>query len=259
MKQKNDKKTIGIIGGLGPMASVYLTELITMMADAKKDQDHPRMLMYSIPDTPDRTAYLEAVSAGSDADAESPLPHMQEAARVLESAGAGFIVVPCVTAQCFYDDICQAVRIPVVSFNVNVAEAVAEMGIKKIALFATDGTIKKGILEYEFKKNGVEVMKPEPECQAEVMKLIYDEVKTGEITETTGAERAQKRLNQLADIMLEQGAERVVLGCTELSLIRREALHMRTASKGRFIDMLEILAAKAVSLSGAGLRKDYEL
>ncbi len=257
MEQNNVKKTIGIMGGLGPMASVYLTELITMMVDAKTDQDHPRMIMYSIPDTPDRTAYLEAMREGSDAD--SPLPNMQQAARVLESAGAGFIVVPCVTAQYFYDDICKAVQIPVVSFNVNVAEAVAQMGIRKIALFATDGTIKSGILEKEFERNKVEVLKPEPECQAEVMKLIYDEVKTGEITETTGAKRAQQKLNKLADAMLEKGAERVVLGCTELSLIRREALHMRTASKGRFIDMLEILAAKAVSLSGAGLRKDYEL
>lgn len=239
------------------MASVYLTELITMMVDADKDQDHPRILMYSIPDTPDRTAYLEAVKEGKNA--ESPLPHMQEAARVLEKAGAGFIVVPCVTAQCFYDDICKAVDIPVVSFNVNVAESVAKMGIKKIALFATDGTIQKGILEQEFIKNGVSVIKPDRDVQEQVMNLIYEEVKTGNITELEGAKHAQKELNALADIMLDQGAERVVLGCTELSLIRREALHMRTASKGRFIDMLEILAAKAVSLSGAGMRKDYEL
>ena len=257
MEQKIEKKTIGVMGGLGPMASVYLTELITMMVDADKDQDHPRMLMYSIPDTPDRTAYLEAVREGKDA--ESPLPHMQEAARVLAKAGADFIVVPCVTAQCFYDDICAAVDIPVVSFNVNVAEAVAQMGIRRIALFATDGTIQKGILEQEFVKNGVDVIRPDRDLQTQVMKLIYSEVKNGNITELEGAKRAQDELNALADIVLEQGAERVVLGCTELSLIRREALHMRTASKGRFIDMLEILAARAVSLSGASLRKDYEL
>ncbi len=257
MTDNNSRKTIGVIGGLGPMASVYLTELITMMVDADMDQDHPRMLMYSIPDTPDRTAFLE--SAKEEKSTESPLPYMQEAARVLEKAGAGFIVVPCVTAQYFYDDICDSVDIPVVSFNVNVAEAVAQMGIKKVALFATDGTIQKGILEKEFIRNGVDVIKPDADAQAEVMKLIYDEVKTGNITETAGANRAQKKLNELADRMFEIGAERVVLGCTELSLIRREALHMRTASKGRFIDMLEILAAKAVTESGAKLREEYEL
>lgn len=248
-EETTEKKTIGVIGGLGPMASVYLTELITMMTDARTDQEHPRILMYSIPDTPDRTAYLKG-------EGESPLPELIRAARVLEQGGAGFLVIPCVTAQHFYGDICESVSIPVVSLSADVAEDVASRGIRRVALFATDGTMKSGILEREFLRHGVDVLRPEPEEQAEVMRLIYEEVKTGEIDTAEGAVRAQKRLNELADRVIARGAERVILGCTELSLIRREAIHMRTATPGKYIDILEILAAISVNLSGATLRAD---
>ena len=244
-----EKKTIGVIGGLGPMASVYLTELITMMTEAETDQEHPRILMYSIPDTPDRTAYLKG-------EGESPLPNLINAAQTLEHAGAGFLVIPCVTAQHFYPDICESVSIPVVSLSADVAEEVAGRGIGRVAILATDGTKKSGILEKGFLDHGVEVLWPEPEEQAEVMHLIYDEVKTGEIDTKEGAIRAQKRLNELADRLISRGAERVILGCTELSLIRREALHMRTATPGKYIDILEILAAIAVVSGGAKLRAD---
>lgn len=247
-----DRNTIGVIGGLGPMASVYLTELITMMIDGTKDQDHPRMIHYSVPDTPDRTAYLMG-------EGDSPLESLTDAARTLEKAGADFIVIPCVTAQHFYKDICECVDIPVVSLCADVAAEVAQRGVSSVAIFATDGTMKSGILERDFTDHGIRVVKNTPEEQAEVMRLIYDVVKTGDIETLEGAKKAKADINALADRLIERGAERVILGCTELSLIRREAIHSRTATPNKFIDILEILASIAIRMSGCRQRDTEHL
>lgn len=244
------KKTIGVIGGLGPMASVYLLELITTMVDAKNDQEHPRIVMVSIPDTPDRTAYILGESD------ESPLPGLVSAARTVREAGADFLVIPCVTAQYFYKEICQAVDIPVISLCADVAKEATEQGVDSVAIFATDGTMKSKILEKDFKEQGIRVIRPSKEEQAEVMRLIYDEVKTGRIDTHSGAVKAWEDMCLLADKMHDRGAESVILGCTELSLIHRKGkclegeVSPESETNSRFIDILEVLAKRAVIRSG---------
>ena len=249
----NKMKTIGVIGGLGPMASVYLTELITRMVEADRDQEHPRVLTYSIPDTPDRTAFLLGKSD------ENPLPCLQEAAQILEKAGADFLAIPCVTAQFFHEKIQESVSIPVLSLIADVAEEVESLGVRSVGIMATDGTIKSGLLEKDFTNRGIRVVLPEAEGQKEVMSLIYDMVKTGRIDEYEGAKEAIRRMETQSDILLARGAERVILGCTELSLIRREMYHLERFLKNNEwkennIDILEVLARHAVKMSGAKIR-----
>lgn len=251
-----EKKTIGVIGGLGPEASVYLTELITNMVDAKRDQNHPRFIHYSIPDTPDRTAYILG-DHSPDKEKDDPFPYLLEAAKTLERAGADFLVIPCVTAQYFYERLREHVGISILPLCADVAGSVERRGIKRVAVFATDGTNECGILAKSFEDKGIEVIMPDASSQAAVMSLIYDNVKTGDINTKDGCLRAVHELDRLTGRMLDEGAEVVILGCTELSLIHRRAYVIGSEYMDRYVDILEILAGCAVRMSGAPVKKAW--
>src|SRR3989344_7801451 len=91
-------KTIGIIGGVGPEATLDLYRWIIKLTPAKKDQDHIPTLIYSLPQIPDRT---QALLYGG----EDPLPYLVKAAKVLKRGGADFLIIPCNTAHAFIDQL----------------------------------------------------------------------------------------------------------------------------------------------------------
>ncbi len=232
-------KTIGVIGGLGPMATVQYLEMITEMTDVTRDQEHPRLVLASIPDTPDRTEYILGKSK------ESPLPQMIQAGKQLVEMGADFIAIPCVTAQYFYEKIVEALTVPVISLCGNVAEDIAAKGIRKVGLLATSGTIESQVLAQEFAKAGVEAIAPMPAEQTLVMKLIYDQIKSGSAVDWNMFEKVCRSL-------LDRGAEKLILGCTELSLLKKQR-----ELDFCFVDVLEVLAQKTVLASGAALKAKY--
>ncbi len=231
-------KTIGIIGGLGPMATVYYLELITRMTEAEKDQEHPRVLLEMIPDTPDRTGFILG------RESRSPFPYLLQAGKELAGMGADFITVPCVTAQYFYEELSAGLSVPVVSICRNLAADMAEKRVGKVGLLATDGTIQSKVLEKEFINAGVEVIVPPAEEQCKVMGLI-GRIKEGNAIDWHG-------FHEVSRALFMRGAEKLVLGCTELSLLKRERELPEC-----YVDVLEVLARKAVLLSGAALRKKY--
>lgn len=236
-------KTIGIIGGLGPMATVYYLELITRMTVADTDQEHPRIMIESIPDTPDRTAYILGKSS------ENPVPFLIKAGKELEKLGADFLAIPCVTAQFFYDEMQSAFNIPLLSLCANVADDIAAKGIKKVGILATSGTIESGVLEKHFKSRDIEVEIPDREKQDIVMEVIYEQVKKGR-------DVRWDMLHDVADSLMEKGAEKIILGCTELSLLKRD--DSKCAFDTRFVDVLDVLAQKTVIASGAKLNEKYK-
>lgn len=233
-------KTIGVIGGLGPMATVYYLEQITRMTDAKRDQDHPRIIMVSIPNTPDRTEYI------LDKGKKSPLPCLIRAGKDLVRMGVDFITVPCVTAQYFYQELCEALCVPVISLCANIADEIAARQIQTVGILGTNGTIHSHVLEREFEKVGVAVVVPDQEGQHIIMRIIYEQVKNG-------CKADMENFYQVSNSLLEFGAEKIILGCTELSLLTKQ-IKERT----HYVDVLEVLAQKAVRLSGATLRDEYE-
>jgi aspartate racemase len=240
-------KTIGIIGGLGPMATVYYMEQITRMTDASCDQEHPRIYLQSIPDLPDRTAYILGKKK------ESPLPGMIRAGRELSAMGADFITVPCVTAQYFYQKLQDALDIPVLPLCEKIAEEVTRQRIHTVGVMATTGTMQTGVLEQSLHRHGIAVVKPSAELQNEVMQLIYGQVKSG-------AAIRWDVFRYVAASMLSDGAEKVILGCTELCVLKKEAALQGDPELSRIfahdcIDVLEVLAQSAVLESGAALKK----
>lgn len=136
------------------MATVYYLELLTRMVDTMVDQGHPRILLQSISDSPDRTAYITGKST------QSPLPLLVETARSLQNAGADFLTIPCVTAHYFYEQLTQAVDIPIINLVEETAEQLAVRGARKVGILATTGVHQSGVLAQAIRDRGIEVLLP---------------------------------------------------------------------------------------------------
>lgn len=230
---------VGILGGLGPMATVYFMQRILNLTDASRDQDHVDMLVWNHASIPDRTAYLVGDST------DSPGPVMAEDARQLERAGARFIALPCNTAQAFFDEVQDAVDIPVIDI---VAETVAAAqaavpGLTTVGILATDGTLRARTYHRVAEAAGLAAVVPDEQVQKDVMSMIYDGVKAGMPVERDRFDAALAHLR-------EQGAEAVLLGCTELSILRTDL----SVDEVDVIDSLDALAARTVTLAGGRLR-----
>ena len=200
-----EKKTIGIIGGMGPLATADLFEKIVGHTKAACDQEHLHVVIDSNTNIPDRTAAL--LHGGAD-----PLPELVKSAGRLEKMGADVLIMPCNTAHNYYDGIAAAVSVPVLHMVRLTAWALVERGVKKAGLLATDGTVRTGIYQKSFAGSGVELLTPDEAGQRAVMEMIYQGVKAGDMAfDAQPARQAMERL-------LAAGAEVLILGCTELPL-----------------------------------------
>ena len=221
------------------MATVLFMRMIIEMTDAHKDQDHIPMLVRSIPQTPDRTGFLRGEIS------RSPLPYILDAAKTLEKEGVFEIAIPCMTAHYFYDELKKQIEIPILNGVAEAVEYASDMGAKTIGVLATLGAIKTGVYEKEAGRCGAECIYPDEESCKMVSDVIYDKVKSGK---TSGIET----LCRVGTNLLEKGADKVILGCTELSVVA-DGYDM-----GKYyLDAMEILAYKCVRDAGK-LRKDYK-
>ena len=234
-------KAVGILGGLGPLATVYFMELVIKHTEASRDQDHIDMIVLNHATIPDRTDFILGRSK------ENPLESMIQDAKKLEAAGAGFIVMPCNTAHYFYDGIRENVRIEMVSIIEETVRYAFEAvpGLRKLGILATDGTIKSGTYDLECAKRGIACVSPSDDERRELMRIIYDEVKAGKPGDA-GA------LDGVIDDMLSRGCDAVALGCTELSTVYRDG----GRRDGRVIDSLYALARRTILLAGKRFRED---
>ena len=215
---------------MGPLATVDLFKRIVMKTPAKKDQDHPRIIIYNNSKVPDRTAYI--LGRGED-----PLPELIDSAKKLESCGADFIIMPCNTAHYFVEEIQKAVSIPLVSMIEATAEHIEKLGLKRVGLLATTGTIVTGIYQRALGRRGIKAIVPSEEDQEKVMKGIYEGVKAGSLELGRGL---------LLEVVkkLERESEGIIAGCTEVSVaLKQEDLSVP------LIDPMDVIAEKAVKLA----------
>lgn len=199
------KKAIGIVGGMGPKATLDMFEKLLDHTDAHSDAEHIRVYIDCHTGIPDRT---RAILEGG----ESPVPYIVESAKKLADCGADFLLIPCNTSHYFYDEIVASSPIPVMHMIRETAKSVKQTGVTCVGLLATDGTLRSGVYQRELESQGITVLCPSEEGQQEVMRLIYDGVKAG--AETFDVTKIMKELARLR----EAGAERIILGCTELPL-----------------------------------------
>ena len=226
-------KTLGILGGLGPAASVYFYQLITRHTEALCDQDHLDIVLISKASIPDRTDYILGKSG------ESPLPAMVQGVKKLAEAGAQLIAIPCNTAHYFYDEIERLSPVPVLNIVRETVLLAKEAGIRKLGIMATEGTVLSGTYQKVCASLGVESVLPEASSLQALMDIIYKEIKTAK-------EPDMEAFLAVADELYKNGAEAIVLGCTELSLIRG----LEKYPQYRFIDSLHVLAFRAIEACG---------
>lgn len=237
--RKQDEKMLGVIGGLGPMATAYFMELVTDMTDAATDQEHLRMLIYSAPSIPDRTRYI------LDNTSENPLPEMLRIGNVLANQGAERIAIPCVTAHYFFEQLESGIGVPVINGVRETALHLKNHGITKAGIMATDGTVSSRVFHRELEKCGIAAVMPSAQRQADVMSLIFDDIKAGKPVDL-------KKFEKIAAQLRENGAQAIILGCTELSLIKRDH-----AIGAGFLDAMEVLAQQAILQCGKPLKEQY--
>ena len=223
---------LGILGGLGPMSTFYFCQLLTAHTAANCDADHIDMIISSRATTPDRTAFILGNSR------EDPLPVMVEEAHRLIRAGAELLVIPCNTAHYFYEGLQRECNVPILNIIRETVSFLKQDGITRMGLLATEGTVRSNAYGRVCNELGIQCVYPTEQEQATVTSLIYDDVKQGRTVDP-------QRLMGVANSLLEQGCERLVLGCTELSLIKP-----LLSQKENFTDSLEVLALRTILACG---------
>lgn len=235
----NRKRKLGIIGGLGPMATVYFMELLVKMTDAKRDQEHMDIVLQHCPSIADRTGFL------LDINQDSPVPAMIEAGQALIREGAEEIAIPCVTAHCFQRELEEAMDRPVVDAVGETAAYLGARGYRQVGIMATDGVVRNHLFTDALGAQGIRCVYPSEMAQAAVMTIIYEEIKAGKPAN-------MDKFRAVSRELFENGAEVILLGCTELSLIKRD----NQLEKG-YLDVLDVLAKTCVERCGK-LRAGYE-
>lgn len=233
-------KTIGVLGGLGPMATVYFYDLMVEMTDAKCDQDHVDMIIVNRASTPDRTAYIVGQSD------DSPLDYIIEDAKRLEACGVDFMVLTCNTAHYFYDKIKDSINVPILNMLEETVGHTIKKGHKKIGIMATTGNIKTGLYQSMCQSKGVDYYILDDEMQKKVMKIIYDDVKAGKKAD-------MDEFNEIVDVLKANGCDCAILGCTELSIIKKD----EKLPDDFFVDSTEILVIKSIEKAGAYLKEEF--
>lgn len=224
-------KKVGVLGGLGPKATVYFMDMIISATNALKDQDHIDMMVFNHASIPDRTSYI------LDKSNDNPIPYLIDDANKLQELGCDFLVMPCNTSHFMYDEINESVNIPLINMPKEVCEIINNnKQIKKVGIMATLGTLQAKVYEKYLEK---EIYYPDEVTNLEVMDLIYNKVKKG-------LSVSKKEFYKVLDKYFEHDCDIVIMGCTELSVIVRDN---DLYSDNRLIDSLKVLVDKTVFLA----------
>lgn len=232
-------KTLGVIGGLGPMATAYYMQLVIEMTEASTDQEHIPMILFNKPQIPDRTSFLLGRSQ------ENPVPQIIDCGKRLAADGAELIAIPCITAHALHEQIQKQVPVPIIHAIKETAAYLKQEGIHRVGLEATDGTIHTGVFQQELEENGIQVVLPSEKKQEMVMHIIYHNVKAGIAVD-------MERFAAVEEELLSAGAEVILLGCTELSMISRDE-----PIGSVYLDVMEVLSRAAVRSCGT-LKAEYQ-
>jgi aspartate racemase len=224
------RRTIGVLGGMGPLATVDLYRKIIENTPARTDQDHLPVLIDADPSVPDRT---EALLDGG----EDPTPWLVRGAKRLADSGASFIIIPCNTAHAFLDRVRPACPIPVIDMIDEAARAAAGLVPEgsSVGILATRGTIAAGLYQAALQEHGLVPAVPDDRGQDLLMETIHS-VKSGTISDEAAAPAIKA-----ARTLESEGAQALLAACTELPVVLR-AEHFSIP----LIDPTDVLARAAI-------------
>jgi aspartate racemase len=199
---------VGILGGMGPAATADFFQKLVVATPAELDQDHLRVLIWSDPRVPDRTAALLG-------DGPDPTAWMIRGARLLVAGGAGLIAVPCNTAHAFLGAVEREVGVEIVHMIDRTARAVAAMlpVVRRVGLLATPGTVRSRLYDEWLSRYGIGVVAPTASEQ---------DLVTGAIARVKAGRRSRSEAAMVSDVgrrLVDRGAQALIAGCTEIPLV----------------------------------------
>jgi aspartate racemase len=226
-------RIVGVLGGMGPDATVDFMSKVIAATPAEKDQDHVHMIVDHNPKVPNRQAAI--LSGGDD-----PGSVLAEMAVRLESAGADFLVIPCNTAYVFRNSVIAVASIPLLSIIDESMKAIARLspGAKAVGILATDGCLRANVYQDAMVGQGIEAVLPARQEVGELMTLI-ERIKGGDQSDAVAT-----RMADIADKLIEQGAEAVIAGCTEIPLVLNH-----TMIDVPLISSTDVLAEKTAAIA----------
>lgn len=234
-----ENNVLGVIGGMGPLATQLFYKMIIERTDAKCDQDHLDMIILSHASMIDRTKAI------IDENLEELFQLLLEDAKMLESNGASSIAIPCNTSHVLADKLQESIEIPIINM---VRETALNISQKfdchdlKIGILATDGTISTGLYQKELSKMGITPIVPSIEMQKLVMKIIYDGIKNGGEIDFSDFSKIQEEL-------VEKNCQGAILACTELSCFKRVY-----NLPDYYIDAMNVLVEKSIEVCGRKIK-----
>ncbi|MCL1859568.1 MAG: amino acid racemase [Oscillospiraceae bacterium] len=216
-------KKLGILGGMGPLATSRLYSEIIKSSRVKRDQDHIDMVILNASYIPDRT---EAILHKG----ESALPYLLNALKTLENCGCDLIAIPCNTSHYYFDELQNNCKIKILNMIDLTAEILKNLGVTQTYLMATEGTVKTGVYQKYLGKKNIKIISPTDEETKEMMRVIY-KIKAGVNPDLSKLEEIARHYDKLN-----------ILGCTELSTVKFRNI--------KYIDSMEILKDKILELFG---------
>jgi aspartate racemase len=229
-------KSVGVIGGLGPAATLDFFDRILKRTKAQRDQDHLRVIIDNNTKVPDRNAF-------ADGNGPSPAAAIAASARGLQNAGAEFIVMACNTAHAYEAEIRAAITIPFISMIDETVAAVAELRPERAGVLAGDACLAANLYQEKLKRAGVEPVLLSPDSQRTFMEVLY-RIKAGDTGETV-----RRSMATLARKLEAQGAEVLIAGCTEAPLVLTQ-----DDVEAELISSTDVLVEKTIVFAGAELR-----
>ncbi|MCP4050780.1 MAG: aspartate/glutamate racemase family protein [bacterium] len=240
-KKWNKNKTIGILGGMGPEATLFFYQKIIDLTPAKKDQEHIPVLIYSNTSIPDRTTCI----LNKD---DSIIQDLQYSAKTLENSGASLIVIPCNTAHYWITKIQSSVSVPVLNMIKETGHYIKKnTKATKTGLLSSTGTVKTKIFQHNLKEYDIEVVSPEKDTQSSIMEVIKN-IKSGALHKKNSYIKQRAIISSAIEEFQSRGIFNIILGCTEISLLFRESCtsSMLKIDSSNIIFPMNIIAKKAV-------------
>lgn len=223
---------LGVLGGMGPLATVDLLQKIIEETPAQSDQQHAPVVAWNVPQIKDRQQALAGTGP-------SPLPDLLPALAQLNRIGASHILIACNTAHYWYDALAAASAAPIIHIADATLDSLQQQRGGRVGLIATQGTLDAGIFQQRFAALNIATLLPRTEEMTDWFVPGCYAVKRGELH--AGGEL----ISLLGEALLQRGAERLVLACTEvppaLAAIRSPLLQLS-------IDPTRALAQAAVRL-----------
>ncbi|WP_393971947.1 amino acid racemase [Oxyplasma meridianum] len=214
-------KLLGILGGMGPAATIDFMDKLVKVTAAKKDQDQIPALVYNNTQIPDRN---EAFLRGG----ESPLPELIKSAKILEKSGCDIMAIPCNTAHIWFDEIANSTTMEVLNAPGIVSKKLSRGS--RAGIICTTPVKLSGLYRDSLLERDVELFYPE--SQDAVMEAIYM-VKSGKM------HKAEQIFMEQVDSLRREGCERIIAGCSEVSVALGKSDPMQF-----LVDPMESLAAE---------------